>query len=98
VHWIGFLWSEGERENNGVVMSVDVENPVIRLCVAGTRAEFEGNITEAHRLYLPAWDTAGDDYEACIAAHYSEIKKKHSATMRWLPSLAFTTNKRPDVM
>ncbi|MBN1658257.1 MAG: hypothetical protein JXA93_07650 [Anaerolineae bacterium] len=49
---------------------MDVENPVIRLCLAGSRAEFEGKITEAHRLYLQAWDIAGDDYEACIAAHY----------------------------
>jgi tetratricopeptide (TPR) repeat protein len=49
---------------------MDTENPVLKLCVLGTEAEFAGEIDEAQRLYQEAWEAAQDDYEACIAAHY----------------------------
>lgn len=49
---------------------MDTKNPVIALCVAGSRAEFEGRKADAYALYAQAWDAASDDYEACIAAHY----------------------------
>ena len=49
---------------------MDINNPVIKLCVAGTQAEFKGQIQEAYALYQQAWDAACDDYEVCIAAHY----------------------------
>jgi hypothetical protein len=63
---------------------MDPDNPVIKLCVAGTRAEFEGRLDDARRLYLQAWEAARDDYDACIAAHYVA---RHQAsprdTLRW---------------
>ena len=46
------------------------DNPVIKLCIEGTQAEFQGLIDKARSLYQQAWDAAQDDYEACIAAHY----------------------------
>ena len=46
------------------------DNPVVKLCIEGTQAEFQGLIAKARSLYQKAWDTAQDDYEACIAAHY----------------------------
>ena len=49
---------------------MDVSNPVINLCMKGSRAEFEGRIEDASSLYWQAWELAKDDYEACIAAHY----------------------------
>jgi tetratricopeptide (TPR) repeat protein len=49
---------------------MDTKNPVIKLCVEGTRSEFEGRKNEACELYNKAWEAARDDYEACIAAHY----------------------------
>ena len=49
---------------------MDPNNPVIKLCIAGTQAEFKNNMDEACELYQQAWETANDDYEACIAAHY----------------------------
>lgn len=49
---------------------MDLNNPVVKLCVEGTQAEFEGRIEAARRLYQEAWGAAGDDYEMCIAAHY----------------------------
>ena len=49
---------------------MNLDNPVVKLCIAGTQAEFQGLIDTAHALYQQAWDAAQDDYDACIAAHY----------------------------
>ncbi|NJN81408.1 MAG: hypothetical protein HC802_03420 [Caldilineaceae bacterium] len=49
---------------------MDVNNPIIRLCLAGNRAELEGRIADARDLFWQAWERADGDYEACIAAHY----------------------------
>lgn len=63
---------------------MNVDNPVVQLCLAGTRAEFEDKIEEAHSLYLQAWAAARDDYEACIAAHYvARHQASAEETLRW---------------
>ena len=49
---------------------MDLENPVIKLCLEGTRAEFEGRVEVARALYQQAWEASHDDFEACVAAHY----------------------------
>lgn len=49
---------------------MDVDNPVVRLCAEGMRAEGEGRPEEAHRLYQEAWDARKDDYDGCVVAHY----------------------------
>ena len=49
---------------------MDLNNPIIQLCVEGARAEFEHRIDDARSLYQQAWHDHKDDYEACIAAHY----------------------------
>ena len=49
---------------------MDLNNPVIKLCIEGTQAEFQGQIDLARSHYQRAWECARDDYEACIAAHY----------------------------
>ena len=49
---------------------MDLNNPVIKLCIEGTQAEFQGKLDEACALYRKAWEVAQDDYDACIAAHY----------------------------
>jgi hypothetical protein len=49
---------------------MDANNPVVKLCVEGSRAEFEGRPQDARDLYGQAWSLAADDFETCIAAHY----------------------------
>jgi tetratricopeptide (TPR) repeat protein len=49
---------------------MDLDNPVVKLCIEGTQAEFQGRIDKARPFYQKAWEAAQDDYEACIAAHY----------------------------
>ena len=49
---------------------MDSNNPVIKLCIAGTQAEFRKDMPAACEYYLQAWQAANNDYEACVAAHY----------------------------
>jgi tetratricopeptide (TPR) repeat protein len=52
------------------VLTVDLDNPVIQLCIQGTQAEYAKRMEDAHGFYRQAWELAKDDYESCIAAHY----------------------------
>lgn len=65
VYFLGLVKDLKER-----LMMIGKNNPVIKLCIEGTRAEFQGYLDRAHHLYKQAWNAAEDDYEACIAAHY----------------------------
>jgi tetratricopeptide (TPR) repeat protein len=49
---------------------MDLNNAIVKLCLQGTQAEFEGRNEEACEFYRQAWEAVTDDYEACIAAHY----------------------------
>lgn len=63
---------------------MDLNNPVVKLCVEGTRAEFEGRIEDARTLYMQAWAAARDDYEACVAAHYlARRQESPQARLHW---------------
>lgn len=63
---------------------MDLNDPGIKLCIAGTQAEFEGRIEEARSLYEQAWQAAQDDYQACIAAHYlARYQEDPKERLRW---------------
>jgi len=63
---------------------MDLANPVIKLCIEGTQAEFQGRIDKARSLYQAAWAAAQDDYEACVAAHYlARYQEDHKERLRW---------------
>lgn len=63
---------------------MDPENPVIQLCVRGMQAEAEARPTDAHDLFQQAWEMAGDDYEACVAAHYlARHQPTPAKTLQW---------------
>ncbi len=57
---------------------MDPKNPVVAMCSEGMLAESEGRAAEAKELFERAWQSATDDYEACIAAHYLA---RHQETM-----------------
>lgn len=60
------------------------DNPIVKLCIAGTQAEFEGDMDEACVLYHQAWEASTDDYEACIAAHYvARCQVSPEAVFHW---------------
>ncbi|TDQ55500.1 hypothetical protein [Actinorugispora endophytica] len=63
---------------------MDSDNPVVRLCSQGMRAETEGRDADARGLFLRAWESAADDYEACVAAHYlARHQPTPEEVLRW---------------
>jgi tetratricopeptide (TPR) repeat protein len=63
---------------------MDIHNPVIQLCLAGARAEFEHRPDAARSLYQQAWEARLDDYDACVAAHYvARFQESPAKSLRW---------------
>jgi hypothetical protein len=63
---------------------MDQSSQAIALCINGTQAEYAGRPDTAHALYQQAWDTAADDYERCIAAHYlARFQATPEETLHW---------------
>ena len=63
---------------------MDPNNPVVKLCVEGMRAEGEGRPEAARGLYERAWTEGMDDFEACVAAHYLARQQPGAEeTFRW---------------
>ncbi len=63
---------------------VDAANPVVKLCAEGMMAEGRGRPDEARDLFAQAWAASGDDFEACIAAHYlARHQQSPQETLRW---------------
>jgi tetratricopeptide (TPR) repeat protein len=68
----------------GTLKLIDPDNPIVRLCAEGMRAEGQHHYAEARALFQQAWDEASDDYEACIAAHFLARHQDSPAdTLRW---------------
>ncbi|MER5768737.1 hypothetical protein [Streptomyces sp. NPDC001985] len=60
------------------------DNPVVGLCAQGMRAEAEGRDDDARGHFERAWESAADDYEACVAAHYlARHQPTPELTLHW---------------
>lgn len=65
-------------------MTVDPNNPVVKLCAEGMQAEGEGRKEAARDLFARAWEMRQDDLDACIAAHYlARHQPSPEETLRW---------------
>jgi tetratricopeptide (TPR) repeat protein len=65
-------------------MTMDPENPIVKLCVEGMRAEAGGRFDEARAIFTRAWEQSRDDFEACIAAHYlARHQDSPQDNLRW---------------
>ncbi|MGK5737923.1 hypothetical protein [Micromonospora sp. URMC 103] len=63
---------------------MDLDNPVVKLCQEGMRAEAEGRRADARTLFEQAWDASRDDYDACVAAHYvARHQDEPTDVLRW---------------
>lgn len=63
---------------------METDNPVVKLCIAGTQAEFQHKVEEAKAFYEQAWQIQTNDYEACIAAHYmARFQKDAGLAFDW---------------
>ncbi|MCZ4084647.1 hypothetical protein [Streptomyces antarcticus] len=63
---------------------MNTDQQTVRLCAQGMAAEAEGRDDDARDLFREAWDSAGDDYEACVAAHYlARQQPTPEAALHW---------------
>ena len=63
---------------------MDPENPVVKLCAEGMRAEGEGRFDDARALFAQAWEASADHYDACVAAHFlARHQPTPEETLRW---------------
>ena len=63
---------------------MDPNNPIVKLCVEGMRAEGENRFEDARRFFTQAWENSTDDFEACIAAHYlARHQETPHDTLHW---------------
>ncbi|RFS14825.1 hypothetical protein [Emticicia sp. C21] len=56
-------------------MDIDPSNKIVKLCAEGMSAEFEGKLEDSAALFRQAWESASDNFEAFIAAHYMARSK-----------------------
>jgi rifampin ADP-ribosylating transferase len=66
-------------------MEFSPNNPIVKLCLQGMAMEGTGRPTEAHSLFLQAWNEATDDFEKFTAAYY--VARHQSAVpdkLKWL--------------
>jgi tetratricopeptide (TPR) repeat protein len=64
-------------------MTLDPDNPVVKLCVAGMEAEGAGQLDQAHDLFQRAWEARQDDLDACIAAHFLARHRPPEEMLFW---------------
>jgi len=63
---------------------IDPENPMVKLCIRITQAEFQGRLEDARWLANLAWEASRDDYEACMAAHYvARFQENPQEKLHW---------------
>ena len=63
---------------------MEQQSPITQFIVQGMQAEVEGRPEAAAALFLQAWESAADHYDACIAAHYVARHQKSPAdTLHW---------------
>jgi tetratricopeptide (TPR) repeat protein len=60
-------------------MQFEPDNKIVKLCAEGMDLEGEGKNEEAAKVFLQAWEQAGDDKEKFTAAHYVARHQKSVA-------------------
>jgi hypothetical protein len=66
------------------MIGLDADNAVVRLCLAGIRAEEAGDGEAAAANYAHAWEASTGPAEACVAAHYLARVQLHAESrLRW---------------
>jgi hypothetical protein len=63
---------------------VDKDNPVVKLCIEGQKAEVQGRSGYAFKCYLQAWKIRKNDLDACIAAHFVAKQQENvKGSLKW---------------
>ena len=62
----------------------DPENPIVKLCAEGMAAEMQHDYKKAKALFDQAWETASDDFEKFVAAHYvARLQSSTEDKLQW---------------
>jgi hypothetical protein len=65
-------------------MQFDPENRIVKLCAAGMEAEMNADPQRAQSLFSSAWESASNDLEKFIAAHYAARHQPDAGeSLRW---------------
>lgn len=74
----------GDATHERQPQRMNTDSPTIKLCLEGIQAEFKGKLDDARTLFWQAWEASGNDYDACIAAHYvARYQKSPQDTLHW---------------
>lgn len=66
-------------------MEFNPNNNIVRLCVQGMEFEKNGNVDEAGKMFLQAWNEATHDFEKFLAAYFvSQHQQDVSEKLKWL--------------
>jgi rifampin ADP-ribosylating transferase len=66
-------------------MEFNPNNNIIKLCLQGMDMEEKGNLEEASRIFLQAWNEATNDFERFTAAYYvARHQKNVTDKLKWL--------------
>jgi rifampin ADP-ribosylating transferase len=66
-------------------MEFDPRNHIIQLCIWGMAAEEKGELAEAARIFLQAWNESTNDFEKFIAAYYvARHQENVRDKLKWL--------------
>lgn len=66
-------------------MEFSPSNNIVKLCLQGMALEDKGELQEASKLFLEAWDKAMHDFEKFLAAYYlARHQNNASDRLKWL--------------
>lgn len=66
-------------------MEFNPDNNVVKLCLQGMGREEKGQMEEAEKLFLQAWNEGTYDFEKFISAHHvARCQKNASDKLKWL--------------
>jgi rifampin ADP-ribosylating transferase len=66
-------------------MEFNPNNHIVKLCVEAMEKEGNGNVEEAGKIFLQAWNEATNDFEKYLAGYYVARQQKNiPAKLQWL--------------
>jgi tetratricopeptide (TPR) repeat protein len=75
----------GQSPKRGIILlGMDANNPVVRLCAEGMQLEQAGRKAEAAEAFTRAWQQSTTEFEKCLAAHYvARAQTTPAENLRW---------------
>lgn len=82
-----------------LTMHFSPTNPIVRLCIQGMALEDQHQPEEALKVFLQAWNEAGNDFEKYLTAHYVARRQTNVADcLKWLQTaLEFALKMKDDL-